>query len=57
MQEIRYEKLILLRYPKKCGDIADEILDAGINAEQTFKYRWPKKGVETFDYIHHHFGL
>ena len=26
---------------KKCGDIANEILNAAIDAERTFKYKWP----------------
>ena len=34
---------ILLRgIQTKCGDITNEILDAAIDAEQTFKCKWPK---------------
>ena len=31
----------LLDIQTKCGDIANEILDAAIDAERTFKYKWP----------------
>ena len=36
----------LLDIQTKCGNIANEILNAAIDAEQTFKRKWPK--VETW---------
>ena len=38
---MRNEKF-LLDIEAKCGDIANEILNAAINAERTFKCKWPK---------------
>lgn len=32
------KKIILIGYPKKCGDIAAGILNAASDAERTFKY-------------------
>ena len=31
----------LLNIPTKCGDIVNEMLNAAIDAEQTFKCKWP----------------
>ena len=31
----------LLDIQTKCGDIANEILNAAIDAERTFKWKWP----------------
>ena len=33
-------KKFLLYIQTKCGDIANEILNAAIDAERTFKYKW-----------------
>lgn len=33
--------VILLGYPNKCSNIADEILNAAIDADGTFQNRWP----------------
>ena len=30
----------------KCSDIANKILNAAIDAEQTFKYKWPKQMLQ-----------
>ena len=35
-------KKFLLHIQTKCGDIANEILNAAIDAERTFKWKWPK---------------
>ena len=31
----------------KCGDITNEILNAAVDAEQTFKCKWPKHDWKT----------
>ena len=35
-------KKFLLHIQKKCGDIVNEILNVAIDAERTFKWKWPK---------------
>ena len=38
----------LLDIPTQCGNIANEILNAAIDAERTFKYKWPKQHQRYF---------
>ena len=35
-------KKFLLHIQTKCGDIVNEILNVAIDAERTFKWKWPK---------------
>ena len=39
----------LLDIQTKCGDIANEILNAAIDTERTFKRKWPKVETWTWD--------
>ena len=44
-------KKFLLHIQTKCGDTANEILNAAIDAERTFKWKWPK-GANLRLYVH-----
>ena len=43
-ETLKNEKF-LLDIQTKCNNIANKILNAAIDAEQTFKCKWPKKSV------------
>ena len=42
LKKMKNEKFLLL-IQTKCSYITNEILNAGIDAERTFKYKWPNK--------------
>ena len=42
------DKKFLLDIQTKCGDITNEILNAAIDAERTFKRKWPKLAYKPF---------
>ena len=48
--EILKNEKFLLDIQTKCGDITNEILNAAIDAERTFKCKWPKKAIKRLSY-------
>ena len=39
----------MLDIQTKCGDIANQLLNAAIDAERTFKCKWPKDDMYKFE--------